>query len=81
MMDELNTNKDMVIDPVCIIHGRKFSEHDCLYCCMCFKPLTPEQCMYDDDGIQWDVCVDCNEMEKRMMSENQRVGMGTEKCD
>jgi hypothetical protein len=29
-----------MIDPVCLFHGQKLSEHECLYCCLCFKVLT-----------------------------------------
>jgi hypothetical protein len=46
-------------DPVCAIHGLPWSEHDggrCLYCCICFKPLTPDECAEDSDGQAWDVC-------------------------
>ncbi len=48
-----------MIDSVCLIHGKKASEHEggrCLYCCICFAPLTPEQCASDGDGQKWDVC-------------------------
>jgi hypothetical protein len=47
------------IDPVCTIHGKHWSEHDgrrCLYCCICFKPLEPEDCVEDIAGEKWDVC-------------------------
>lgn len=47
------------IDPVCAIHGKRQSEHDggrCLYCCICFRPLTPEECAVDAEGSKWDVC-------------------------
>jgi hypothetical protein len=51
------------IDPVCAIHGKRWSEHlygRCLYCCICFKPLTPEICAKDKDGNPYDVCIgDC----------------------
>jgi hypothetical protein len=48
-----------MVDPVCAIHGKKWSEHEggkCLYCCICFKPLTPDECAVDSDGQKWDVC-------------------------
>lgn len=35
------------IDPYCLHHGKRRSEHEggrCLYCCICFKTLTPEEC-------------------------------------
>lgn len=52
-----------MIDPVCIVHGKKMSEHDCLYCCLCFTPLTPEECHVDEKGQKWDVCKKCAEEE------------------
>lgn len=48
-----------VIDPVCLLHSKRASEHDggrCLYCCICFKPLTPEDCAVDISGQKWDAC-------------------------
>ena len=42
------------IDPVCLIHGKKMSEHFCLYCCLCFKSLTPEECNVREDGQKED---------------------------
>jgi hypothetical protein len=46
----------MSVDPVCLFHGKRRSEHRCLYCCICFWPLTPEECAVDSDGQKWDVC-------------------------
>lgn len=46
----------MSIDPVCLIHGKRQSEHDCLYCCLCFVPLEPEECWVDETGQKWDMC-------------------------
>ena len=49
------------IDPTCAFHGKKWSEHDhgrCLYCCICFKTLTPDECAEDLKGQKWDVCTD-----------------------
>ncbi len=54
------------IDPVCLLHGRKWSEHEhgrCLYCCLCFTELTLETCATTVDGDKTDVCVPCYEME------------------
>lgn len=48
-----------VIDPVCAFHGKKWSEHEggrCLYCCICYKPLTPDECVVNTAGEKWDVC-------------------------
>ena len=47
------------IDPVCALHGKHMSEHvgeRCLYCCICFRPLTPEECLVDTKGNKWDIC-------------------------
>ena len=52
------------LDPVCAIHGKRMSEHRCLYCCLCFKSLTPEECSLDEDGQKQDVCKDCDQHEK-----------------
>lgn len=53
-----------MIDSVCVFHGRKQSEHVCLYCCICFRDLTPDECSTDGDGVQWDVCNPCAELER-----------------
>lgn len=47
------------IDPVCIMHGKRWSQHDCLYCCICFKDLTIEECHELSDGTKEDVCNEC----------------------
>jgi hypothetical protein len=57
-----------VTDPVCLIHGKRASEHEggrCLYCCLCFTPLTFEECHVRPDGTREDVCNDCAEIEKQ----------------
>lgn len=54
----------MKIDPVCAFHGLRWSEHHCLYCCICFKTLTPGECAVID-GERWDLCVECGEGEVR----------------
>jgi hypothetical protein len=46
-------------DPVCLIHGMEMSAHDCLYCVLCFKPLTVKQCAYLPNGKREDVCIEC----------------------
>lgn len=46
-------------DPICLIHGLPASQHDCLYCCLCFKPLTPAQCHVLPNGSREDVCEAC----------------------
>lgn len=53
------------IDPVCIAHGKKKSEHACLICCLCFKSLTHEECSFLPSGTRTNVCVPCAEMEDK----------------
>jgi hypothetical protein len=60
------------IDPVCLLHGKKMSEHTCLYCCLCFKDLTPGTCHVRDDGTKEDVCEECAERERKMIGENRK---------
>lgn len=53
------------VDPVCAFHGKRWSEHEhgrCLYCCLCFDTLTPEECWADEAGQRWDVCQECGAM-------------------
>jgi hypothetical protein len=55
-----------MIDTVCAFHGRRWSEHEggrCLYCCLCFKTLTVDECHVLPDGLREDVCNECAEME------------------
>ncbi len=55
-----------MIDPVCFNHGMRWSEHEhgrCLYCCLCFKPLTLEECAFEPNGDRVDICVPCREAE------------------
>lgn len=52
-------------DPICLVHGLKMSKHTCLYCCLCFKSLVPEECNVLKDGIKEDVCLSCAEKEKK----------------
>jgi hypothetical protein len=49
------------IDPVCVFHGKRRSEHHCLYCCLCFAELKPSECWSDADGVKWDVCKPCGD--------------------
>lgn len=51
------------IDPVCLFHGLRRSEHECLYCCLCFKTLTPAECSTNADGDKQDVCIPCAKLE------------------
>lgn len=64
------------IDPVCLVHGKKVSKHVCLYCCLCFKSLRPEECNVREDGMREDVCVPCAQLE-RMMIERRRKANGS----
>lgn len=59
---------DGSIDPVCTIHGLRFSKHDCLYCCLCFKDLVPAECHELEDGTREDMCNPCAEAEKIEMT-------------
>lgn len=58
-----NKESGKPIDPVCLFHGKRLSEHHCLYCCLCFKTLTVEECHQRPDGTREDVCNECAEFE------------------
>lgn len=58
-----------MIDPVCLLHGKKASEHNCLYCCLCYCDLTPETCHVLEDGTKEDVCNECAEKEAAHMKD------------
>lgn len=62
-----------MIDPVCLMHGKKLSEHHCLYCCLCFKDLIPDECYEDPQDQKWDICQDCGWQE-------EIYGMGLMRC-
>lgn len=68
------------IDPVCLVHGKRMSQHRCLYCCLCFKSLTPEECNVREDGQKEDVCKPCALKEKQALllkqkrKENEKTG-------
>lgn len=53
----------MTIDPVCAFHGKRRSQHECLYCCVCFAQLTRAECWLDEDGAAWDLCEPCGQQE------------------
>ena len=55
------------IDPTCLIHGKKMSEHLCLYCCLCYKSLTPDECYINPAGVKEDVCIPCGTKEQAEM--------------
>ena len=69
-MDEGRT-AERVIDPTCIFHGRKWSEHQCLVCCLCYRDLAIEECHVLPDGSREDVCNDCAEHEARVMADRR----------
>ena len=56
------------MDPTCLFHGKKWSEHEygqCLYCCLCFRELTPESCTRNYQGQLEDICVECRAQEEK----------------
>ena len=53
-----------MIDPICLPHGKKFSEHMCLICQLCFRSLTVDECHVRKDGIKEDVCNECAEIDQ-----------------
>lgn len=56
----------MIIDPVCLFHGLKHSEHVCLYCSHCFNTsLSIEDFWQDENGDRWDICMECFEAENK----------------
>lgn len=59
-------------DSTCLIHGLKYSEHQCIYCCLCFKSLTIKECNLSETGEREDVCVECAKMEKEMRSNQNK---------
>lgn len=57
-----------MIDLVCLVHGLKMSEHQCVYCCLCFTSLKIEECSIDEEsGKPQDVCIPCQEKERKFM--------------
>ncbi len=56
-----------MIDPTCAVHGKKMSEHECIYCSLCFKTMTKEERFVDSDGIPWDICIPCEQEEREML--------------
>lgn len=57
------------IEPVCVFHGKRKSEHLCLFCCLCFTDLTKDgqpdwnRIHQLPDGDYEDVCNDCAKLE------------------
>lgn len=62
----------IIIDPTCLFHGKKSSQHDCLICCLCYKDLTPDECNVLEDGTKEDVCKSCAAKEKCVMRKIRR---------
>lgn len=60
------------IDPVCLIHGMKMSEHQCIYCCLCFKSMKLEECFITEHNRRTDVCKRCAEQERRYAESAER---------
>lgn len=57
------------VDPTCLFHGMKMSEHKegwCIYCPLCFKSGDYER-FVDSSGQMWDICVECKAHEDLMM--------------
>ena len=58
VITKVNTEIDLTINHY---------DHKCLYCCLCFKDLTPEECHIREDGEKEDVCEECAELERKMI--------------
>lgn len=61
---------EMVIDPVCLVHGMPWSANPphwagkCMFCCLCFKELkSTADCNSLSDGSYEDVCIECAQKE------------------
>jgi len=52
---------------VCLLHGKEISEHQCLYCCLCYRDLTEDECHVLDSGEREDVCNECASKELARM--------------
>ena len=57
-----------MVDPTCLFHGKKHSEHHCLFCCLCYKALTIEECHLLPTGEREDVCETCAKHEADMLA-------------
>jgi hypothetical protein len=58
--------EDHTLDPVCLMHGQRKSQHLCLYCSICYESLTLDQCYQDSDGQRWDICKPCAAREQEV---------------
>lgn len=63
----MNAKELLTFDPICTIHGQRMSEHTCLYCCLCFTTLTPDQCAINKGGEKENVCSECAVAERDIM--------------
>lgn len=65
-------SEQRLLDPVCLFHGIRRSEHEggrCLFCCICFRSdLTPDTCYQDKEGQKWDLCWECGLFEEEAKS-------------
>jgi hypothetical protein len=52
---------------ICLVHGQEIGKHVCLFCCLCYKDLKPEDCNINDEGQKEDVCKDCAALEKKVI--------------
>lgn len=66
MIDDNWNEGDKIIDPICTFHGKRMSEHDCLYCAICFKTITPEECAMENVR-KVDVCLSCYQLEQQRL--------------
>ena len=64
----MNSSGTLVYDYVCLFHGKKLSEHFCLYCCLCFKTMTLDECNVNEEGKKEDICKECATREKARLS-------------
>lgn len=65
----------MTVDPVCVFHGKRRSEHVCLYCCLCFRSDLPVEAFHQEpDGTRVDVCESCWEGEQKELI-RRRAGL------
>lgn len=54
-------------DPVCEIHGKRLSQHECRTCVLCGCDLTPENEVILKDGTSDMTCWNCAWQEVRAM--------------
>jgi hypothetical protein len=64
MHDVLKADASSSHDPVCVFHGKKRSEHNCVVCCLCYRDLGLADCHVLLDGLKENVCHACADDEK-----------------